>query len=261
MSNQLKELERTQGIRRPIEVRVPSAHSATAVPRGEKVIPTGFDDLPPGRVEDIPRLMERASVLARTVEIVCACFGLVIASPIMLVIAILIKRESPGPIFFKQKRLGLNGEYITLIKFRTFYADAKERFPEMYNYSFSDDEIKDFFFKTDNDPRITPMGVWLRKTSLDELPNIWNMLRGDIALVGPRPQIPELLPYYRGDLLKRFSVRPGLTDLAHCSGRSDLSFLHTCMLDQEYVERRSIKFDLIILWKTFVMVVRRDGAY
>ena len=258
MKSQVQEVERSTLPRQPVEVRLPTA---TTESRGATLVPTGFDDLPPGRLEDIPHLSDRATPLARMVEILGALAGLVVASPVLMIVAIIIKRESSGPIFFKQERLGLNGEPFTLIKFRTFHADAKERFPELYNYSFSDSEIKEFYFKTGDDPRITPIGRWLRKTSLDELPNLLNVLRGDIALVGPRPQIPEMLPYYKGELLKRFSVRPGLTGLAHCSGRSDLSFLHTCMLDQEYVERRSLKLDLIILWKTFVTVIKRDGAY
>jgi lipopolysaccharide/colanic/teichoic acid biosynthesis glycosyltransferase len=179
----------------------------------------------------------------------------------MVIIAITIKWGTPGPVLFRQSRDGLNGKPFTFVKFRTLYADARERFPELYEYKYDDEEIKSIQFKTADDPRITPQGRWLRKTSLDELPNLFLVLTGDLALVGPRPQILEMLSYYKGIMLERYSVRPGLTDLAHVSGRSNLSFYETTAMDVAYVRAQSWRLDLIILWKTFISVVHGDGAF
>lgn len=219
------------------------------------------DDLPPGSVEDIPRGPERPSVFVRAFEILVASVGIVLTAPIMLAIAIVIKRGTPGAVLFRQERVGVNGKPFKFTKFRTLYADARERFPELYEYSYGEDEVKTMQFKTADDPRITPQGRWLRKSSLDELPNLFHVLTGKMALVGPRPQIPELLPYYKGPMLERFSVRPGLTDSAHVSGRSHLSFYETTAMDVHYVRTRSFWNDLKILTLTALAVLRRDGAF
>jgi len=250
-------------------------HQAMRTPAADKVAPParkpeqasthrfdGVEDLPPGTYEDIPK--GRAStvpVLTRCIDIVAAIIGLIVFAPVIAVIAVYLRLETPGPIFFRQERIGHNGKPFTLVKFRTFYADSKERFPEMYKYKYECKDIHSIVFKEGVDPRITPRGVWLRKSSLDELPNLWNVLTGDMSLVGPRPDIPEMLPYYRGEMLNRFTVRPGLTGLAHCSGRSKLSFVDTVAFDLEYIENRSLWYDLGIVWRTFVSVVKRDGAY
>ena len=218
-------------------------------------------EVPPGRPEDIPVLNRNVSSAYRTFEVCVASIALLIALPIMAIIAIVIKRGTPGPVLFRQTRHGLNGKPFTFIKFRTLYADARERFPELYAYKYDDEEIRSIQFKTANDPRITPQGRWLRKTSLDELPNLFLVLTGDLALVGPRPQIPEMLPYYRGVMLERYSVRPGLTDLAHVSGRSNLSFYETTAMDVAHVRAQSLRLDLKILWKTCVSLIQRDGAF
>ena len=219
----------------------------------------------PGRPEDIPVLNRSVSIAYwiayRTFEVCVASVALIFALPIMAIIAIAIKRGTPGPVLFRQTRHGLNGKPFTFVKFRTLYADARERFPELYVYKYDDEEIRTIQFKTANDPRITPQGRWLRKTSLDELPNLFLVLTGDLALVGPRPQIPEMLPYYKGFMLERYSVRPGLTDLAHVSGRSNLSFYETTAMDVAYVRAQSLSLDLKILWRTFVSVINADGAF
>jgi Sugar transferases involved in lipopolysaccharide synthesis len=118
---------------------------------------------------------------------------------------------------------------------------SRDRFPELYAYKYDNNEIRSIHFKQADDPRITPQGRWLRKTSLDELPNLSLVLTGDLALVGPRLQIPEMLPYYKGIMLERYSVRPGLTDLAHVYGRSNLSFYQTTAMDVAYVRAQSWK--------------------
>jgi len=221
----------------------------------------GIENLPPGRLDEIPAGRASTALLSRLLDIVCAFVGLIVFLPVIGLLAIYLRAETPGPVFFRQTRLGHLGKPFTLVKFRTFYADAKERFPEMYQYKYQCEDIHSIVFKEEADPRITPRGAWLRRTSLDELPNLWNVLKGDMSLVGPRPDIPEMLPYYRGEMLGRFSVRPGLTGLAHCSGRSDLRFVDSVAHDLEYIENRSFVFDLTILWRTFVSVMKRDGAY
>ena len=218
-------------------------------------------EVPAGQQEDIPVSNEKICVWSRLFDISVAGMTILVTLPIMCVVAIVIWRGTPGPILFRQTRLGLNGKLFKFVKFRTLFADARDRFPELYSYRYDDNEIRSIQFKQADDPRITPQGRWLRKTSLDELPNLFLVLTGDLTLVGPRPQIPEMLPYYRGIMLERFSVKPGLTDLAHVSGRSNLSFYETTAMDVAYARARSWKLDLQIIWKTFWSVMRGHGAF
>jgi lipopolysaccharide/colanic/teichoic acid biosynthesis glycosyltransferase len=218
-------------------------------------------EVPVGHREDIPALNRDVRIWSRIFEICVACVALLIALPIMSIVAITIRRGTPGPILFRQTRHGLDGEPFKFVKFRTLFADARDRFPELYAYKYDDNEIRSIQFKQADDPRITPQGRWLRKTSLDELPNLFLVLTGDLALVGPRPQIPEMLPYYKGIMLERYSVRPGLTDLAHVSGRSNLSFYETTAMDVAYVRAQSWKLDLKIIWKTFTSLILGEGAF
>jgi lipopolysaccharide/colanic/teichoic acid biosynthesis glycosyltransferase len=186
---------------------------------------------------------------------------LVISAPIMLLEALIIKRGTPGPALFFQTRVGAFGKPFRFVKFRTLFHDARKRFPELYAYNYEPGELATFKFKIEIDPRVTPQGKWIRKTSLDELPNFWNVLKGDMALVGPRPEIPEMLPYYNGDMLLKFTVRPGITGLAQISGRGRLTFKDTVALDVDYVRRRSVLLDLQIIAKTVYLCVMRDGAF
>ncbi|MEQ1848165.1 MAG: sugar transferase, partial [Nitrospira sp.] len=128
-------------------------------------------------------------------------------------------------------------------------------------YRYSPNELLDLKFKNDNDPRVTPQGRWLRRLSVDELPNFWNVLTGDMALVGPRPEIPEMLPYYKGEMLEKFLVRPGVTGLAQISGRGRLGFYETVDLDVSYVRNRSFLLDLRIMARTVALIILRDGAF
>jgi len=201
------------------------------------------------------------SLAHRLFEIVFAAVVLVLTVPLMLLIALIIRLDGPGPVLFFQKRLGKNGKAFTFVKFRTLHADARQRFPELYAYQYSHEELADLKFKIDNDPRVTRCGVWLRKSSLDELPNFWNVLTGDMALVGPRPEIPEMLRYYHGEMLMKFSVRPGVTGPAQISGRGRLKFTDTVAYDLEYVRRRSFRYDLKVLVKTLQKVLMHDGAF
>ncbi|MGB8472925.1 MAG: sugar transferase [Candidatus Acidiferrum sp.] len=197
----------------------------------------------------------------RCFEIVVSATVLIISVPVLAVIATIVKWGTPGPALFFQARLGRNGKPFRFVKFRTLYADAKKRFPDLYAYQYSDRELQDLKFKVDKDPRVTPQGVWLRRSSFDELPNFWNVVKGDMALVGPRPEIPEMLPYYKGEMLLKFSVRPGITGLAQISGRGRLGFFETVAYDVEYAKNHTLWLDLRIILKTIWMVFVRDGAF
>jgi lipopolysaccharide/colanic/teichoic acid biosynthesis glycosyltransferase len=194
-------------------------------------------------------------------EILVAGAILILTAPILLAIAIIIKIGTPGPALFFQKRVGLKGKAFTFVKFRTLYADAKQRFPELYAYQYTPEQLSQLHFKVENDPRVTTQGKWLRKSTLDELPNFWNVLKGDMALVGPRPEIPEMLPYYKEEMLLKFSVRPGVTGLAQISGRGRLSYFDTVGYDLQYVKKRSFLLDAKILLKTLYRILIRDGAF
>lgn len=219
-------------------------------------IGAGFPLLAPARWESAA-----VPVLWRLFEILVAAGALVLTAPMMLALAVLIRRGTPGRALFFQERMGIDGKTFKFVKFRTLYADARKRFPQLYAYQYSEEELQDLKFKIVNDPRVTPQGAWMRKSTLDELPNFWNVLVGDMALVGPRPEIPEMLPYYTGDMRKKFSVRPGITGLAQISGRGRLSFYKTVELDVEYVNTHSVALDLRILLSTAWKILVRDGAF
>jgi lipopolysaccharide/colanic/teichoic acid biosynthesis glycosyltransferase len=197
----------------------------------------------------------------RVFEVIAAAIAFVALLPVMLMVGLVVWIDSPGPILFRQKRVGRGGRLFTFIKFRTFYVDARERFPHLYAYSYDDQDIEKLCFKVPHDPRATRAGAWLRTTTLDELPNFWNVLTGDMALVGPRPEIPEMLPYYRREELAKFTVRPGVTGLAQVSGRGWLSFRDTNALDVEYVETHHWTQDFKILFLTIQRIVLRHGAF
>lgn len=186
---------------------------------------------------------------------------LLFSLPFCIVIAAVIRFDSPGPILFRQWRVGLGGRRFRFTKFRTYYADAERRFPHLYSYSYTPAEVDRLFFKVPNDPRATRVGAWLRKSTLDELPNLWHVVTGDMSLVGPRPEIPPMLPYYLPSELRKFSVRPGITGIAQISGRGLLSFRETVRLDLKYVDERSVWGDLTILAITLIKVALRQGAF
>lgn len=195
----------------------------------------------------------------RTFDILVSGLSLILLSPIFLVIAVLIKMDSKGEVFYKHKRIGKNGETIYLYKFRSMYSDSKERLEELLK----DPKIKKEWeenYKLDPDPRITKIGNILRKTSLDELPQLLNILNGDMSIVGPRPIIEEELEKYGLYKQKFLSVTPGLTGWWACNGRSCTSYEDRMKLELYYVDHRSIKLDLKVIYKTFISVIKRDGA-
>jgi len=212
-------------------------------------------------LRSIPRGAEKVPLHARLIEITVALIALVLTAPLQLLMAVLIRRGTPGPALFWQDRVGQNGRLFKFVKFRTLYADAKQRWPELYAYDYTQEDLDNLKYKHANDPRVTPQGRWMRFSSLDELPNFWNLLTGEAALVGPRPEIPEMLPYYAKSDLKKFSVRPGITGLAQISGRGRLSFLEVVAYDVEYVEKRCFTLDVKIVVLTVWKIFTRDGAF
>ncbi len=187
-----------------------------------------------------------------------AAAALFLLSPLFLVISLLIKAEDGGPVFFKQVRIGRNGEPFEVWKFRTMVADAERLKVQLA----AQNEGNDALFKMRKDPRVTKPGTWLRRYSLDELPQLLNVVRGEMSLVGPRPALPEETAKYDGThMIRRIVVKPGITGLWQVSGRSDLSLADSMRLDVHYVENWSLFLDLQILWKTGRAMIGGDGAY
>jgi lipopolysaccharide/colanic/teichoic acid biosynthesis glycosyltransferase len=246
--------------------------AASRVNNPERTLPGEFDALPESdcshQAERIARLRPaegkrgRARYLVtRLFEIVVALTVLVLALPVMLWVGWIVKRGTPGPALFFQHRVGQDRKLFRFVKFRTMYVDARERFPELYAYAYDEESLSKLRFKVEDDPRVTPQGRWLRQSTLDEIPNFWNVLTGDMALVGPRPEIPEMLTYYVGDMNRKFDVRPGITGLAQVSGRGRLGFHDTVALDVDYVDRQSLLLDIKILLRTLKIVAIGDGAF
>jgi lipopolysaccharide/colanic/teichoic acid biosynthesis glycosyltransferase len=231
-----------------------------------------------------------AEGLYRCFEIIVALVGLTIGLPFMLVEALAIRMDSPGPALFFQKRVAQSAmvrgrelagrgdlipppggyqpdtlyyvpSYFRFIKFRTMYYDAKSRFPELYAYRFDPTEFRKQHFKNEDDPRVTRIGQLLRKLTLDELPNLWCVLVGDMRLVGPRPELPEIPQYYTPDEMYKFACKPGITGLAQINGRGLLNWGETLAWDLEYVRTRSIGLDLKIIFLTLWYVIVRRGAF
>jgi len=193
----------------------------------------------------------------RGLDIVASATGLLLLSPFLLAIAVAVKLTSPGPVLFRQDRTGRNGTTFRVCKFRTMYVDAEQRRAALAASSESDGPL----FKLHDDPRVTKVGSVLRKTSLDELPQLLNVLWGDMSLVGPRPFVTSESAEIAGWAARRFAVRPGMTGLWQISGRSDLPYEELRRLDYSYVASWSLWWDLRILWHTPAAVFRRRGAY
>lgn len=220
-------------------------------------------ELAPGIEAPIPLRPTRPlyDAAKRALDLVVAAVLLVLLAPVMAIIAICIRLDSPGPVIFRQVRVGQGGRTFTFYKFRSMYADARERFPELFEVHCVDGQADTLFYKRPDDPRVTRVGRFLRMTSLDELPNLINVLRGEMSLVGPRPELLEFICYYRRDQLVKFSVRSGVTGHAQTSGRGTLSVQAQIEADLEYVARQSMWFDLVILMRTVKLVILGVGAF
>jgi exopolysaccharide biosynthesis polyprenyl glycosylphosphotransferase len=195
--------------------------------------------------------------LKRVIDIVGGFVGLIITAVVTPFVAVPLLIESPGPLFFRQKRVGRNGRYFKIIKFRSMYMDAEERKKELM----AQNEMSGLMFKMTNDPRVTMVGKFIRATSIDELPQFWNVLMGDMSLVGTRPptvdEFKEYSPYHK----RRLSLKPGLTGMWQVSGRSNIeNFEEVVRLDLEYIDNWSIALDIKILLKTIVVVFAKVGS-
>lgn len=177
-------------------------------------------------------------------------------APVIAGTAVAVKLSTPGPAFFRQTRVGRDGEAFRVWKLRTMYVDAEARLESLQGLN----ETDGLLFKIKDDPRITPVGAWLRRTSLDELPQLFNVLQGDMSLVGPRP-LPVSNEDFVGEARRRLLVKPGITGLWQISGRSELSWEEALSLDLSYVDNWSLAGDLRILLGTLPAVLRKEGAY
>jgi exopolysaccharide biosynthesis polyprenyl glycosylphosphotransferase len=183
---------------------------------------------------------------------------LLLLGPIILACAAAVRLTSKGPAFFRQTRVGLDGRTFTILKLRSMFTDAEDRLIDLRDQNEASDGL---LFKMKADPRVTPVGKFLRRYSLDELPQLWNIVRGDMSLVGPRPPLPTEVSQYQSHVHRRLLVKPGLTGLWQVSGRSDLSWDESVRLDLHYVENWSLALDAMIIWKTVFAVMGRSGAY
>ena len=193
----------------------------------------------------------------RALDVVGAVIGLVLSAPLMLLAALAITIESRGPILYRSTRVGRSGRPFTFYKLRSMVNGADRHRHHLSHLNECDGPV----FKISRDPRVTVIGRFLRTTSLDELPQLWNVLRGDMSLVGPRPPIPDEVSHYQPWQIRRLDVRPGLTCLWQISGRSRIGFEEWMRLDLAYIQRRSFRLDLRILLRTIPAVLSREGAY
>jgi lipopolysaccharide/colanic/teichoic acid biosynthesis glycosyltransferase len=207
-----------------------------------------------------------ARLTRRALDTVVAALTLLLATPLLLFAIAMIRLDSRGPAIFRQRRVGLNETEFMVNKFRTMTSGADSAPHRQYIAELVSGEGarqsdgKRSLFKLAVDDRVTRVGGFLRRTSFDELPQLWNVLRGDMSLVGPRPVVPYELEHYPPRSFKRFSVKPGLTGLWQVSGRNEKSYNEMIELDIEYVETRSLRLDLLILLKTIAVVVGRKGV-
>ena len=193
----------------------------------------------------------------RVMDILGSVVGLMITAVVTVFLAPVLLAESPGPLFFSQIRVGKNGRRFRIYKFRSMYMDAEKRKKELM----SQNEMEGFMFKMENDPRVTKVGKFIRKTSIDELPQFWNILKGEMSLVGTRPPTEEEFLQYEGYHKRRLSTTPGLTGLWQVSGRSNTkNFEEIVAMDIEYIDNWSLKEDIIILFKTIGVVLKGKGA-
>ena len=195
-------------------------------------------------------------LLKRIMDVVVSVTALILLSPLMLVISLIIKFTSPGRVFFVQERIGMNRRKFKLLKFRSMVADAEKRKQELAALNEMDGPV----FKVKNDPRVTPIGRFIRKTSIDELPQLINVLKGEMSLVGPRPPLPSEVDQYEWLHRRRLSIKPGITCLWQVNGRNSVPFVKWMEMDKEYVENWSIWLDIKILCRTLPVVLLRHGA-
>lgn len=223
---------------------------------GPRLSFTPIDGLPMIKMQ-IPTYEGAKHVLKRALDVVVSTIALIPIVVITPLIALLIKLDSPGPVFFFQKRVGRDGKPFQIVKFRSMHADAEHKLAALK----AANEGSGLLFKMKQDPRITRVGRVLRKLSLDELPQFWNVLAGEMSVVGPRPPLPSEVSDYDGTVSRRLYIKPGITGLWQISGRSDLDWDESIRLDLRYVENWSVITDLQIMWRTARVMVAPKGAY
>jgi exopolysaccharide biosynthesis polyprenyl glycosylphosphotransferase len=197
------------------------------------------------------------AAIKRIIDMVGSAVGILFLSPLMILIPILIKLDSKGPVFFIQERVGENGKKFKIYKFRTMVAGAEELLKQYLDI----DQLEEPVFKLKNDPRVTPLGRILRRTSIDELPQLINVFKGEMSLVGPRPEEALVVQRYNSWHRKRLLVKPGLTGPAQITGRADLPLNERVELEINYIKDYSLATDFKIMMKTIPVVIRGDGCY
>lgn len=196
-------------------------------------------------------------VIKRLIDIVCSFLGVLVLSPLFIIIAIIIKMTSKGPVFFSQKRVGKNGKEFDMYKFRSMVVNAEELKEKLA----AKNEMSGPMFKMKDDPRVTKVGKFIRKTSIDELPQLWNVLKGDMSLVGPRPSLPKEVAQFENWMYKRLEVKPGLTCYWQVSGRNNIDFEDWMKLDIKYVDERSTWIDIKLIFKTVGVLFGDKNAH
>jgi exopolysaccharide biosynthesis polyprenyl glycosylphosphotransferase len=204
-----------------------------------------------------PRLRRLRQAVKSVFDRVAAVILLLILAPVLITLALLVRFTSPGPALFLQTRIGRNGRAFRMVKFRSMVVDAESRLDEIAGANEQDGPL----FKVREDPRITRVGRFLRRSSMDELPQLFNVLAGSMSLVGPRPPLHAEVATYSDDVWERLRVKPGITGLWQVSGRSDLTWEESVRLDLHYVESWSLWLDMVVLCKTARAVLRAEGAY
>ncbi|AYE33893.1 sugar transferase [Clostridium septicum] len=196
------------------------------------------------------------TIIKRIIDILASIIGLVLLSPFLLIIAILIRLESEGPVIFSQKRIGLKGKTFNMYKFRSMVVNAEE----LKNNLEKENEMSGPMFKIKNDPRVTKVGKFIRKTSIDEIPQLINVLKGEMSLVGPRPSLPKEVKEFEPWMMKRLEVKPGLTCYWQVSGRNNIGFEDWMKLDIKYVKERSVLLDIKLILKTVTVLFGDENA-
>jgi exopolysaccharide biosynthesis polyprenyl glycosylphosphotransferase len=209
-------------------------------------------------LEGAPTTAYSYEVLKRAMDCIGAGIGLLLLSPLFAVMAVLIKLESAGPVLFSQTRIGKDGVEFRCWKFRSMFQDAEQRKQELMQQN---EMAGGVTFKMKHDPRITRVGRFIRKASIDELPQLWNVFNGDMSLVGPRPPVPQEVAQYTAHERQRLAVKPGITCIWQVSGRSDIPFNEQVLLDIQYIQSRSLWLDISLLLRTIPAVLLARGSY
>jgi len=206
---------------------------------------------------ELPQFTGTRHLIKRMVDLSVGVLALMILTPVLLLLALVVKLDSPGPVFYSQERIGRNGTTFRMYKFRSMVTDADTRLAELSGHNQGAGPL----FKVHNDPRVTRCGRWMRRFSLDELPQLFNVLTGDMSLVGPRPPLRQEVEAYEKPAHRRLLIKPGITGLWQISGRSNLSWQESVRLDLYYVENWSLMGDLMIMWRTARAMISAEGAY